>query len=169
MKKININGRDYIKLSELRHEIKRIRDGLPYNYRFKAFSEKERNIAKLAIGEVIRAIYREELREGLAHAHTPDDVRAVHAAIYDMPGDFIVYRKATDGYDFFMAWEDGHAMIGTAEEAMIFSFESKAKEVAERLGGDWKVMDASEEAAADARKLLDALFREDGEDPETAL
>lgn len=27
MKKLNINGRDYIKLSELRHEIKRIRDG----------------------------------------------------------------------------------------------------------------------------------------------
>lgn len=160
MKKININGREYIKISFLRHEIKTLKETI--DLRYGGFSDFQKNAVKVAYGDIIRVIYEEELEAGLAHATSPEEIRAVHAAIYDMPGDFIVYRESDGSKNvvFFTEWNDGKAIIGAFDEAMVFSYESKAMEIAEQLGDGWKVMDISEEAFAVDKKLLDAILRE---------
>ena len=90
MKKIHINGKDYIKLSELRHEIKKLKETI--GIRHGGFSERMINAVKVGYGDIIRAIYKEELEEAMKHAHTPEEIKAVHESIYDMPGDFVVYE-----------------------------------------------------------------------------
>lgn len=166
MKKFTINGRQYIRLSTLRHEIDRLKKTI--DIRHGGFSDYQKNAMKVAYGDIIRFIYREELNEALKHAHTPDEIRAVHQSIYDMPGDFIVCKKRKGKGDIsaFVEWASGGAVIGAPEEAMIFSYESKAQEIAELLNDSeddehWTVVDMSEEAYEDAKRLLDAIFSDD--------
>ena len=156
MKKVRINGRDYVRVSELRHVIRRLRKNNDVLYR--NFDKGQRAMVQLGYNDVIRALYAEEL----AKAKTPDEIRA----ILDMPGDFVVCSKPAGSkiVRCFKEWRDGEAVIGTAEEAMVFTYESKAEEIAERLGEGWTVIDASEEALDDARKLIEAIFREDKEE-----
>ena len=164
MKKININGRDYIKLSELRHEIKKLKDTV--GLRHGGFTDKMVNAVKVGYGDIIRVIYKEELEEGLKHAHTPEEIKAVHESIYDMPGDFIVFwtNPTTDSHEAFHSWKDGKPVVCDMKDALIFNYKSKAKEVAERLkeffGDDWIVMDISDEAYEDRERLLKAIFKE---------
>lgn len=165
MKKITINGRQYIRLSALRHEINKLKKTI--DIRHGGFSDYQKNAVKVAYGDIIRAVYREEMEEAMKHAHTPDEIRAIHKSIYDMPGDFIVCKKTNGkGISAFVEWVSGGAVIGTPEEAMIFSYESKAKEIAELLNDSeddehWTVVDMSEEAYEDAKRLLDAIFSDD--------
>lgn len=83
-------------------------------------------------------------------------------------GDYIVSRCiGKRKYESFIEWgEDGKAVIGDCEYAMLFQFRTKAMEIAETLNkdygenGEWKVYDVSHEACSKAKKLLDAIFAE---------
>lgn len=80
MKKLNINGKDYIKLETLREEIRHLRKDIPLLYG--RFSKEEQAMVHLAYNDIIKVLYREELSK----AKTPEDVEA----ILEMPGDYIV-------------------------------------------------------------------------------
>lgn len=149
MQKININGRIYIRLREIREEIRWLRKNIDTLYG--NFDEDHRAMVHLAYNDIIRAIYREELKK----AKTPEEIKA----IYEMPGDFVVI-SGTKKEDLrgFIKWEDGKAVIGKVNECLIFDFESKAEEIAEQLGEGWRVMDISPEEHERTQRLLRAIF-----------
>lgn len=156
MKKYTIDGKEYIRLSELRHEIRRLRRDIPVLY--KNFDKDHQAMIHLAYNDVVKALYREELRE----AKTPDEIKAV----LEMPGDFMVVRSVGKAHEAFVEWHEGSPVVGSLDAAMIFSYEGMAKSVAEKMNTllkwdtEWRVMDVSEEACADAKRLLEAIFRE---------
>lgn len=166
MKKININGQDYIQVRQLREEIRHLRKsiGILYNN----FDEDHRAMVHLAYNDIVRVLYREEL----AAAKTPEE----HRAILEMPGDFIVFRFTGDrpnrSLEYFCEWEDGGAVISDcADDAMWFSYESKAEEVASALNTSfecdgWHVCDMSPEEKERTNRLLKAIFSEEGDDGE---
>lgn len=156
MYKLKINGQDYIKVRNIREEIRYLRKSI--DTRYHNFDEDHRAMVHLAYNDIVRAIYQEEL----AAAKTPEE----HAAIIEMPGDFIVVKgHKKGGFAGFLGWEDGNALIGDINDSLFFDYESKAKEVAEQLGDGWWVMDMSLEEAERTRKLLSAIFSpSDGEE-----
>lgn len=159
MVKININGQDYIKVRNLREEIRWLRRNIPVLYN--SFSKAEQAMVHLAYNDIIRAIYREELEL----ATTPEEIRAIH----EMPGDFVVGHTEGKGKDkklkFFKAWEDGEATFTDAvKAARWFNYESKAEEIASALNEKeegWHVFDMSPEERERNHKLLKFLFGED--------
>jgi len=149
MYKLKINGQDYIKVRNIREEIRYLRKSI--DTRYHNFDEDHRAMVHLAYNDIVRAIYQEEL----AAAKTPEE----HAAIIEMPGDFIVVKGHMKGeFAGFLGWKDGNALIGDINDSLFFDYESKAKEVAEQLGDGWWVMDMSMEEAERTRKFLSAIF-----------
>lgn len=151
MKKYRINGSEMVKVSELRHEIKKLLKSIETNYR--NFDKDHQAMVRLAYNDIVKVLYREEL----ANAKTPDEIRA----ILEMPGEYVVYRTSDENpkeHDFFIEWQDGKPIVGSGELAMVFTYESKAEEIAERLGNGFRVLDISKESIEESRKLLSALF-----------
>lgn len=151
MKKYDIMGNEMIKVRDIRHAIRKLRKMIDVNY--KNFDEEKRAIVQLGYNDVVRQLYLEELKA----AKTPGEIEA----ILEMPGDFIVYKKGKDKYDieYFESWENKQPVTTRKpQRIMYFDYESMAKRVAEILGDEWEVMDASPEAHADTQKLLNALF-----------
>ena len=70
MKGICINGEIYISRRTLEREIARLKRTVGIDDKYAPFSEKERNIAKLAWGDIVRFIHKEELADALADADT---------------------------------------------------------------------------------------------------
>lgn len=160
MKKYNIMGYEMVKVRDIRHAIRKLRRGIERNYQ--NFDADKRAMVSLAYNDVVRQIYLEELRE----AKTPDEIRA----ILEMPGDFVVYKVGETRYDieYFREWDNGKAVITRKPfQCMYFDYESMAKEVAERLGEGWEVLDASPEEHADRKRLLNVLFGTTDDDVET--
>ena len=156
MKKYDIMGHQMVKVSELRWAIHRLRKDIPIRY--KNFDEQEQVMVQLAYNDIVRHLYLEELKA----AESPEEIEA----ILEMPGTFVVYRNGGDGRDdiiFFSEFaDDGEAVVTRkASRCMIFSYESKAKEVAGALGEDWKVADVSKEEYEADKRLLDAIFGDD--------
>lgn len=156
MKKYTIDGKEYIRLSELRHEIRRLRRDIPVLY--KNFDKDHQAMIHLAYNDVVKALYREELSK----AETPEEIKA----ILDMPGEFMVVRSAGKAHEAFIEWHEGSPVVGSLDVAMIFSYEGMAKGIADKLNKllqwdtEWRVMDVSEESCRDAKRLLEAIFRE---------
>ena len=159
MKKITgKDNRRYIAVGELRYEIARLRKEIPLSYH--NFTEKERAMVHLAYNDILRALYRDELRE----AQTPDEVRE----ICDMEGDYAVIRGSKkDGFQRFVEWADKKPVIADGVDGMVFSYKGMAEHVAETLneaypeyGADWRAQDISPWATADAKRLLAAIFEE---------
>lgn len=161
MKKYDIMGHQMVKVSELRWVIRRLRKDVPINY--KNFDKEKQAMVHLAYNDIVRHLYLEELKA----AESPEEIEA----ILEMPGTFVVYQKGDKGrtdITFFSEFADGGKPVVTkkASRCMIFSYESKAQEVARSLGEDWKVMDASKEEYEANKRLLDAIFGDD-DDMET--
>lgn len=160
MKKITLSdNRRYVAVGELRYEIARLRKEIPMLY--KNFSEKEQAMVHLAYNDILRALYRDELRE----AESPDEVRS----ICDMEGDFYVFRSeqledGATGYTF-VEWADGEAVIREGGSGMAFSYRGMAEHVRDELnkqpnkyGSGWTVVDGSPWAEKDRKDLLNAIF-----------
>ena len=159
MEKYNIFGNEVVKVSDLRHAVRKLRKGIETNYR--NFDKEKQAMVHLAYNDVIRQIYLEELKA----ATSPEEI----AAILEMPGDFTVCARVGE-HDmlFFSKWEDDKPIITRfASRAMYFDYESKAKEIAEWLNENvktkkgWRVVDVSAEEYEDNKRLLNAIFRED--------
>jgi len=160
MKKININGQDYVKLRSLREEIRFLRKNIDVLYQ--NFDEDHRAMVHLAYNDIVRALYREELRA----ARTPEE----HKAILEMPGEFIVCRmigeKKSHKLEVFSEWCSGSPVISDCgEEALVFSYESKAQETVDYLlehnGEGWHVLDISPEENDRRKRFWKAIFDND--------
>ena len=161
MKKLYINGEPYIKLRTIREEIRFLRRNI--NMFYGRFSEAEQAMVHLAYNDIIKALYREELKK----ARTPEEIDA----ILEMPGDFIVCRRIGKKPDvkvqYFAEWDNGNAVVSDCpKDALYFDYESKAEEVMEMLneafGCGWSVLDMSPEENERTKRLMKAIF-EDGE------
>ena len=151
MKKIMIDGEFYVKLKDLRYAIRHLRRMIPANYR--NFDEDHRALVHLAYGDITKALYRDELKE----AHTPEEIRKV----LEMPGSWQVVKIIGKcEYLFFEEWSNGMAVVQKNGGGMVFTYRSKAEEIAEKLGEGWKVIDVSEEATEASKRLLNAIFGE---------
>ena len=64
-------------------------------------------------------------------------------------------------YLFFEEYSHGMAVVQKNGGGMVFTYRSKAEEIAEKLGEGWKVIDVSEEATEASKRLLNAIFGED--------
>ena len=156
MKKYNVKGYEMVKVSALRYEIRRLRKSIDIFYA--NFDEDHKAMVNLAYNDIVRALYREELKE----AKSPEEIKA----ILEMPGDFLVIKvEGKKDISYFAEWiEKGKAGITKdARQAMHFDYESKAEEIAERLGEGWRVFDNSSEDYEYHKRLLDAIFGEDNE------
>lgn len=170
MKKLCINGQQYINLRTLEREIARLKKTIDWNDKYQPLSRKERNIAKLAWGDIVRFIHKEELEEALKNAHSPEEINAVHRSIMELPGDWVVARfKESESDDpeidlqidttFFCELKDGKPVFSDcADDAMWFDYKSKAEEIAELCGEDFEVCDWSPEASEKAKRLIKAIF-----------
>ena len=152
MKKTMIDGESYVKLKDLRYAIRHLRRMIPANYR--NFDEDHRALVHLAYGDITKALYRDELKE----AHTPEEIRKV----LEMPGSWQVVKIIGKcEYLYFEEWSNGMAVVQKNGGGMVFTYRSKAEEIAEKLGEGWKVIDVSEEAMEASKRLLNAIFGED--------
>ncbi len=154
MHKIKIGEQEYIKVTTIREEIRYLRKSI--DTRYHNFDEEHRAMVNLAYNDIVRAIYREEL----AAAKTPEEIDA----IIEMPGDFIVTKgRKKEELVGFLGFENGEPIIGDVNDVMFFDYESKAKEVAERLGEGWNVIDMSPEDYERTKRFLNAVFEDDDE------
>ena len=73
MRKIEIDGEQYVSVRDLRDEMRTLRRNIPETYR--NFKDADRAMVHLAYNDIIKAVYREELSK----AKTPDEIRSVIA------------------------------------------------------------------------------------------
>ena len=165
MKKLNINGKDYIKLETLREELRHLRKDIPLLYG--RFSKEEQAMVHLAYNDIIKVLYREELSK----AKTPEDVEA----IMEMPGDYIVFTsigtKKGRKYIYFAGFDKKEPTFAESkDDALWFSYESMAENIKttlkEKYGIDAIVMDMSDVAIERNNRLLKAIFAEDKDEPD---
>lgn len=166
MKKLNINGKDYIKLETLREEIRHLRKDIPLLYG--RFSKEEQAVVHLAYNDIIKVLYREELSK----AKTPEDVEA----IMEMPGDYIVFTsigtKKDRKYIYFAGFDKKEpTFTESKDEALWFDYESMAENIKnalkEKYGIEAIVMDMSDVAYERNQRLLKAIFSEDEDEQNT--
>lgn len=153
MQKYNIMGFEMVKVDDLKHAIRVLRKQMKENW-FN-YSDEQKTAALSAYDDVVRQLYREELRG----VESPEE----RAAILEMAGDFIVCKRDDDkrGISYFSEWYNGEAIItNRAPKCMHFDYESKAEEVAERLGEGWVVHDTSEAEYENNKRMLKALLGE---------
>ena len=177
MKGICINGEIYISRRTLEREIARLKRTVGIDDKYAPFSEKERNIAKLAWGDIVRFIHKEELADALADADTPEKIREAYRSVLELPWDWLVAKfdeHPSDDPDidleiestYFCEFKDGKPVFSDcADDAMWFDYKSKAEEVAGTCGEGFEVLDMSPEARILANrmkeKLLKAIFKKD--------
>ena len=159
MKKYDIMGHQMIKIRDLCHAIRILRNSIERIW--SDWPEEKKAAYYDAYDGVVRRVFLEELKE----AKTEEE----RDAILEMPGDFVVYKVGETRYDieYFREWDNGKAVITRKPfQCMYFDYESMAKEVAERLGEGWEVLDASPEEHNDRVRLLNVLFgtTDDGEE-----
>lgn len=153
MQKYNIMGWEMIKVDDLKYIIRKCRKHIKENW-FN-YSDEQKAAALSAYDDVVKQLYREELRG----VESPEE----RDAILEMTGDFIVCKRNDDkrGFSYFSEWYDGKAIItNRAPKCMHFDYESKAEEVAERLGEGWVVCDTCDAEYEDNKRLLKAIFGE---------
>ena len=73
----------------------------------------------------------------------------------------VVKRTGKREYLTFVEWSNGAAVVQRQGRGMVFTYRSKAEEIAEKLGEGWKVIDVSKEATEADKRLLKAIFGEE--------
>lgn len=93
----------------------------------------------------------------------------------EVPSEYIVVNWDTKPHRFFAKWhknpQGGKSVPCITENigrAMVFAYEGMAEHIADQLGDGWRVLNVSKQEVEKAKKLLDALFREDEDDEEWA-
>ena len=153
MQKYNIMGWEMVKVDDLKHAIRVLRKRIKENW-FN-YTDEQKAAALSAYDDVVRQLYLDELK----NEKSPEK----RALILEMTGDFIICKRGESKHDvlFYGGVEEG-TVIDTrrAANAVHFIYESKAKEIAERLGEGWVVHDTSEAEFEDNKRMLKALLGE---------
>ena len=155
--KYNLNGIEYVKLSELNELIKAMKrkslDGREPGYFCPDVNE--RRAAMLSLNHLEAVLNKEKteqkIHERLEKAKEEQDETA---------GSWMVYKAGSKPKEFwyFVEWINGKALIGN-RDGMIFTYEGMARHVAETLGEGWKVVDVSQDACKKAERLMEAIFK----------
>ena len=155
--KYNLNGIEYVKLSELNELIKAMKrkslDGREPGYFCPDVNE--RRAAMLSLNHLEAVLNKEKteqkIHERLEKAKEEPDETA---------GSWMVYKAGSKPKEFwyFVEWINGKALIGN-RDGMIFTYEGMARHVAETLGEGWKVVDVSQDACKKAERLMEAIFK----------
>ena len=158
MKKLIIGNNEFISLGDIKFAIRQLRNDPNI---FLKYSDTEQAAVVDACNFLVRQIFLEEVKA----ANTQEEIDA----IIEMPGDFVVCKQvAKRSVIFFKEWSDGKAIVtASGNEALVFSYESKAKEVAADLGEGWRICDISKAASDHRKRILEILTREIPEDIET--
>lgn len=148
MKKYNVMGWEMVKLEDVCHAIRRTRNDIDRLYS----NEDRKEGMRDACEDIIRRIFIDEIRD----ATSPEEVDA----ILEMKGDFVVSKRDEDNsIIFFSAWDNGEAVTSRmAFKCMHFDYESKAREIAEKLGDGWIVVDTCQADYDEKKRLLNAIF-----------
>ena len=150
MKKYDVMGWEMVKLEDVCHAIRRTRNDIDWLH--SNASEDEKKGMRDACEDIIRRIFIDEIRD----ATSPEEVDA----ILEMKGDFVVSKRDEDNsIIFFSAWDNGEAVTSRmAFKCMHFDYESKAREIAEKLGDGWIVVDTCQADYDEKKRLLNAIF-----------
>ena len=161
--KYNLNGIEYVKLTELNELIKDMKrkslDGREPGYFCPDVNE--RRAAMLSLNH-LEAVLNKEKTEQKIHERLEKAKTQREAHEEDEPaGSWMVYKAGNKPREFwyFIEWRKGKLIIGQCD-GMIFTYEGMAQHVAEKLGEGWKVIDISQEACKKAERLLAAIFAE---------
>lgn len=156
MNKININGKYYVSVKDIRTAIREMRRTV--KERYSAFDEDHQAMVHLAYNDMNRWIYKDEL----AKAHTPDEIRQVH----ELQGDYVVVKSGEK--KVFCGFWKGIPIIKRlgheGKDPIVFAYKSMAEGIAEMLGDGWTAIDVGEEEMTRVKAFMDALFEEDDDE-----
>lgn len=167
--KYNLNGIEYVELTELNELIKDMKrkclDGAEPGYICEDMGQ--RRAAMLSLNH-LGAVLNKEKTEQKMHAwlEKAKAQREVQEEADEPAGSWMVYKAGSKPREFwyFVEWRKGKPIIGQCD-GMVFTYEGMAKHVAETLGKEWTVVDVSEEACRKAERLLAAIFKHIDEPP----
>ena len=158
--KYNLNGIEYVKLSELNDLIKTMKrkclDGREPGYFCPDVNERRASMLSL---NHLEAVLNKEKTEQKMHERLKQMEEQEEAE--EQTGSWMVYKAGSKPREFwyFIEWRKGKPIIGQCD-GMVFTYEGMAKHVAEKLGEGWKVIDISQEACKKAERLMAAIFAE---------
>ena len=187
--KYTVMGNKYVRLDELNQLIRNMknkcREGTEPGYISE--NKNERIAAELSLNHLQVVLNKEEiavetmmkvLRTRFEREARGEDTKVDMASVEIAPdkennGPYMVCMRrenATnkDGrYIFLRSWDGGKPVIGL-NGGMTFESENVAlymtKKMRDIFGGEWKVVNVSPEECEKARRLLDAIFRDDEDD-----
>lgn len=152
----------YVKLDDLKYEIRKLRSSI--NTRHSSLDDWQKSCMQLAYNDIVRVIFQEEY-------YSTNDLDEREAVI-EMEGSFIITKKCTIDNKpcYFVGYDNGEPRASCeSSDCMIFSYESTAKQIAESLEGEWEVVDVSAAAHNEIKKLIaifsDELKEKDTENP----
>jgi len=158
MEKVDINGTPWIRLYDMCDIL-----------RVAAKPDIKRNSS-----DVVESIARMMFYDEYKAAKTEEEKQAA----IELPGSFVVVRRLKKKTYYFSEWKqkDDHAeavFTPKFDDAMIFTYESKADEIAERMNMGckdplFKVINIGKEDSRICKRVLDAIF-EDEEDEDDDL
>ena len=162
--KYNLNGIEYVKLSELNELIKAMKrkcfDGTEPGYICEDIGE--RRAAMLSLNHLEAVLNKEKAEQRMHERLEKAKMQREAQEETDEPaGSWMVYKAGSKPKEFwyFMEWRNGKPIIGQCD-GMVFTYEGMAQHVAEKLGEGWKVIDISQEACRKAKRLMAAIFAE---------
>lgn len=163
--KYNLNGIEYVELTELNDLIKAMKrkciDGTEPGYICEDMGK--RRAAMLSLNHLGAVLNKEKTEQKMHERLEKSKMQREAQKETDEPaGSWMVYKAESKPKEFwyFVEWRQGKPIIGQTD-GMIFTYEGMARHVAETLGNEWKVIDVSQEACRKAERLLAAIFRED--------
>ena len=167
--KYNLNGIEYVKLTELNELIKDMKrksfDGTEPGYICADMGE--RRAAMLSLNHLEAVLNKEKTEQKIHEQLEKAKIqREAQEETAEPAGSWMVYKAGSKPKEFwyFVEWINGKALIGN-RDGMIFTYEGMAKHVAETLGKEWTVIDVSQEACRKAERLLAAIFEHIDEPP----
>lgn len=162
--KYNLNGIEYVKLTELNELIKAMKrkslDGTEPGYICE--DKGERRAAMLSLNHLEAVLNKENTEQKMHERLEKTKMQREAQEETDEPaGSWMVYKAGNKPREFwhFIEWRNGKPIIGQCD-GMVFTYEGMAQHVAEKLGEGWKVIDVSQEACKKAERLMAAIFDE---------
>lgn len=162
MDKFVFDNQAYVKLDDLKYEIRKLRSSI--NTRHSSLDDWQKSCMQLAYNDIVKVIFQEEYYS----TNDPDE----REAVIEMEGSFIIIKKCTIDSKpcYFVGYYEGEPRASCeSSDCMIFSYESTARQIAKSLEGEWEVVDVSAAAHNEIKKLIaifsDELKEKDPENP----
>lgn len=153
MDKFVFDNQAYVKLDDLKYEIRKLRSSI--NTRHSDLDDWQKSCMQLAYNDIVKVIFQEEY-------YSTDD-QDEREAVIEMEGSFIITKKCSIDNKpcYFVGYYEGEPRASCeSSDCMVFSYESTAKQIAESLEGEWEVVDVSAAAHNEIKKLI-SLFSEE--------